>query len=228
MMIAHTKIFAYRYLSTSFAPFTTIRPQTLMKVSLYRHMKNIDQMSSVARGRSSVFNRYDLKQYSSSSPLFMSKSSHIEDIQSKNTENDQMNILMKKLRESALKKVSSSSETPSSSRAKPTSTHASSSSAMVSASKTIPTTLHNPQSSKQISLVSQGGSFGQLGLDVNIVDALTDMNFVQPTAVQRAIIPRLLAKESIVMAASTGSGKTLAFLLPVLQILLQQVSYFIL
>lgn len=38
-----------------------------------------------------------------------------------------------------------------------------------------------------------------------------------PTPVQKAVIPRLLNKESLVMAASTGSGKTLAYMLPCIQ-----------
>lgn len=52
--------------------------------------------------------------------------------------------------------------------------------------------------------------------------------FHTPTPVQKAVIPRLLNGENLVMAASTGSGKTLAFTLPVIQTLIsqeQQVSY---
>ena len=46
--------------------------------------------------------------------------------------------------------------------------------------------------------------------------------FDTPTPVQRAVIPRLLNGENLVMAASTGSGKTLAFTLPVIQTLISQ------
>jgi ATP-dependent RNA helicase SrmB len=38
-----------------------------------------------------------------------------------------------------------------------------------------------------------------------------------PTPVQIAVIPRLLARENLVIAASTGSGKTLAYALPTVQ-----------
>jgi ATP-dependent RNA helicase RhlE len=37
--------------------------------------------------------------------------------------------------------------------------------------------------------------------------------------VQQGVIPRLLARENLVMAASTGSGKTLAYSLPTVQYL---------
>ena len=46
--------------------------------------------------------------------------------------------------------------------------------------------------------------------------------FITPTPVQKAVIPRLLNGENLVMAASTGSGKTLAFTLPVIQTLISQ------
>ena len=46
--------------------------------------------------------------------------------------------------------------------------------------------------------------------------------FLTPTPVQKAVIPRLLNGENLVMAASTGSGKTLAFTLPVIQTLISQ------
>lgn len=40
-----------------------------------------------------------------------------------------------------------------------------------------------------------------------------------PTPVQNGVIPKLLNRESIVMAASTGSGKTLSYVLPIIQLL---------
>ena len=45
---------------------------------------------------------------------------------------------------------------------------------------------------------------------------------MEPTPVQRAVIPRLMSGENLVMAASTGSGKTLAYLIPAIQSLLAQ------
>jgi superfamily II DNA/RNA helicase len=48
------------------------------------------------------------------------------------------------------------------------------------------------------------------------------VGFTHPTPVQRAVIPRLLNGENLVMAASTGSGKTLAYTLPAIQNLIMQ------
>jgi superfamily II DNA/RNA helicase len=60
--------------------------------------------------------------------------------------------------------------------------------------------------------------FGSLGLYPDIVSALSAQSITVPTPVQRSVIPRLLARENIVMAASTGSGKTLAYALPAVQV----------
>ena len=63
-------------------------------------------------------------------------------------------------------------------------------------------------------------SFARLGLIDTLLDGLRAKQFKDPTAVQKAVIPRLLNGENLVMAASTGSGKTLAYTLPVIQSLL--------
>ena len=64
--------------------------------------------------------------------------------------------------------------------------------------------------------------FSRLGLLNDVVKGLASQGFVTPTPVQRAVIPRLLGGESLVMAASTGSGKTFAFALPAVQSLIAQ------
>ena len=76
-----------------------------------------------------------------------------------------------------------------------------------------------------IKIENKLSGFGQLGLDQDLVMALEELNFFTPTPVQKAIIPRILSDESIVVAAATGSGKTLAFVLPVLQQLIEQVRF---
>eukprot|EP01033_Poteriospumella_lacustris_P003160 gene3160-2325_t len=43
------------------------------------------------------------------------------------------------------------------------------------------------------------------------------IHILDPTPVQKAVIPRILSNENVVMTASTGSGKTLAYILPALQ-----------
>ena len=61
--------------------------------------------------------------------------------------------------------------------------------------------------------------FVSLGLVPDLVNGLYSQGISIPTPVQRAVIPRLLYNEDIVMAASTGSGKTFAYILPTLQAL---------
>lgn len=61
-------------------------------------------------------------------------------------------------------------------------------------------------------------SFSDLGLSLEICQAIEDLGFQTPTPVQSAVIP-LLLKESqdIIALAQTGTGKTAAFGLPLLQ-----------
>jgi ATP-dependent RNA helicase RhlE len=60
-------------------------------------------------------------------------------------------------------------------------------------------------------------TFQELGLGDELRRALTDLGFEQPTAVQAAAIPPILAGADTWASAKTGSGKTAAFLLPILQ-----------
>lgn len=48
--------------------------------------------------------------------------------------------------------------------------------------------------------------FSRLGLLNDIVKGVAAQGFTEPTPVQKAVIPRLIAHENLVMAASTGSG----------------------
>lgn len=60
-------------------------------------------------------------------------------------------------------------------------------------------------------------AFAKLGIEVRFLKALRKMEFVEPTDIQRAIIPPALAGRDIVGQARTGTGKTAAFALPILQ-----------
>ncbi len=70
--------------------------------------------------------------------------------------------------------------------------------------------------------------FAALGLAPELVQAVTDLGFTQPTLVQNAAIPKAMqgghAKgyTDLMVSSQTGSGKTAAFLLPVLHTLLEQ------
>jgi superfamily II DNA/RNA helicase len=76
--------------------------------------------------------------------------------------------------------------------------------------------------------------FIELGLAPELVQAVADLGYTQPTAVQKRAIPLALptvggAKDGqshgysdLMVSSQTGSGKTAAFLLPVLHTLIQQ------
>jgi ATP-dependent RNA helicase DeaD len=60
-------------------------------------------------------------------------------------------------------------------------------------------------------------SFAGLGLRPELLDALTDLGYEEPTPIQREAIPPMLQGRDLLGQAATGTGKTAAFALPVLQ-----------
>lgn len=63
-------------------------------------------------------------------------------------------------------------------------------------------------------------SFEALGLNENIVNAISDLGFTEPTPIQQQAIPVLLSGTTdFVGLAQTGTGKTAAFGLPLLQLM---------
>ncbi|MFO0810973.1 MAG: DEAD/DEAH box helicase [Gemmataceae bacterium] len=60
-------------------------------------------------------------------------------------------------------------------------------------------------------------AFAGLGLDPRLVESLAAHNYSEPTPIQRAAIPPLLAGRDLVGVAATGTGKTAAFALPLVQ-----------
>ena len=61
-------------------------------------------------------------------------------------------------------------------------------------------------------------TFKQVGLSENILKALSELGFEQPTAIQEKAIPKLLEGYSdFIGLAQTGTGKTAAFGLPLLE-----------
>ncbi|MBB3179345.1 DEAD/DEAH box helicase [Variovorax sp. Sphag1AA] len=74
--------------------------------------------------------------------------------------------------------------------------------------------------------------FIKLGLAPQLIAAVEDLGFTQPTAVQEQAIPRAMTMSGngegatrfvdLMVSSQTGSGKTAAFLLPVLHTLLQR------
>ncbi len=59
--------------------------------------------------------------------------------------------------------------------------------------------------------------FRNLGLSRDLVKAIDDAGFEEPTPVQREAIPLLLDGRDLIAQAQTGTGKTAAFALPLLQ-----------
>jgi len=58
--------------------------------------------------------------------------------------------------------------------------------------------------------------FLSLGLDAKILQAVTDAGYTEPTPIQTAAIPPIIAGHDLIGIAQTGTGKTAAFTLPIL------------
>jgi ATP-dependent RNA helicase DeaD len=58
--------------------------------------------------------------------------------------------------------------------------------------------------------------FTSLNLRQEIVQAITELGYAEPTAIQSGIIPLMLAGADVIGQAQTGTGKTAAFALPIL------------
>lgn len=87
--------------------------------------------------------------------------------------------------------------------------------------KVIKTTAHSepkvPTSKPKEQIKSDASAFSRLGLEKNIVDALSIQGYETPTPIQEQAIPAILEGRDIVGLAQTGTGKTAAFSLPILQ-----------
>ena len=58
--------------------------------------------------------------------------------------------------------------------------------------------------------------FRILGLDAKILQAVTEAGYTEPTPIQSAAIPPIIAGHDLIGIAQTGTGKTAAFTLPIL------------
>ena len=61
--------------------------------------------------------------------------------------------------------------------------------------------------------------FSKLGLSDSILQAVADLGYTAPTAIQKQAIPVILSGRDLVAAAQTGTGKTASFVLPILEAL---------
>jgi ATP-dependent RNA helicase RhlE len=62
-------------------------------------------------------------------------------------------------------------------------------------------------------------SFADLGLLPELMRALAERGYSEPTPVQTRVIPEILARRDLLAGAQTGTGKTAGFALPILQLL---------
>jgi ATP-dependent RNA helicase RhlE len=60
-------------------------------------------------------------------------------------------------------------------------------------------------------------SFESLGLNPELLRAVADKGYTEPTPVQREAIPAVLSGRDVLAGAQTGTGKTAGFVLPMLQ-----------
>ena len=64
-------------------------------------------------------------------------------------------------------------------------------------------------------------SFADLGLSDELLRAVADSGYGEPTPIQRGVIPSVLMGKDLVGIAQTGTGKTAGFVLPMIDILAQ-------
>ena len=62
-------------------------------------------------------------------------------------------------------------------------------------------------------------SFADLGLSDELLRAVTDSGYPEPTPIQKGAIPSVLMGKDLIGIAQTGTGKTAAFVLPMIDIL---------
>jgi superfamily II DNA/RNA helicase len=62
-------------------------------------------------------------------------------------------------------------------------------------------------------------TFADLGLSDELLRAVEDSGYNEPTPIQRAAIPSVLMGKDLIGIAQTGTGKTASFVLPMIDIL---------
>ena len=107
---------------------------------------------------------------------------------------------------------------------------------MAAAAESAPDQSPEPAALDEAAAPEVPNGFVELGLAPELVQAVADLGYTQPTAVQQRAIPLALptaggSKDGkskgytdLMVSSQTGSGKTAAFLLPVLHTLIQQMA----
>ncbi|MGB3410991.1 MAG: DEAD/DEAH box helicase [Microthrixaceae bacterium] len=63
----------------------------------------------------------------------------------------------------------------------------------------------------------ESNAFAELGLSADLLTALSELGYEEPTPIQRESIPPLLQGRDLLGQAATGTGKTAAFALPIIE-----------
>ena len=58
--------------------------------------------------------------------------------------------------------------------------------------------------------------FAQFGLHPQLLRAVEELGYEEPTPIQSAVLPLMLDGRDVIGQAQTGTGKTAAFALPIL------------
>ena len=62
-------------------------------------------------------------------------------------------------------------------------------------------------------------TFKELGLSEQLLKAIQEQGYTEPTPIQAQAIPVILNRQDILAGAQTGTGKTAGFTLPILELL---------
>ncbi|MFZ2856850.1 DEAD/DEAH box helicase [Acidovorax sp.] len=99
----------------------------------------------------------------------------------------------------------------------------------IAADISVQSILESSVESTSEAVTAEPNGFIELGLAPELVQAVADLGYTQPTSVQRKAIPLAMGGGNdatkfidLMVSSQTGSGKTAAFLLPVLNTLIQQ------
>ena len=73
-------------------------------------------------------------------------------------------------------------------------------------------------------MTDQPISFADLGLSAELLKAIADAGYENPSPIQEKSIPLVLMGRDLLGCAQTGTGKTAAFSLPIIDILAQGIA----
>lgn len=95
---------------------------------------------------------------------------------------------------------------------------------VVALPEAVTTAAHGPDAPPAAAAESPKTSFAALGLMPELLRAVTEQGYLEPTPIQVQAIPPVLQRRDLMGCAQTGTGKTAGFALPILQLLAPQAS----